>query len=246
VREARQAMAQQSFSFLEERLPRALNYFGSKYSIAHKYPEPRHDRIIEPFAGGAAYSLLYFERDVTLIDKSARVVQAWRCLIDRSPQEILDLPLLKGECRISNIDLPEDARSLVGFWLRRGIGAACDLYSDRGRWVSPWCSDVRASLARIASKINHWNVVHGSYETAPEVAATWFIDPPYQGCMSGSYTHYRVDHAGLAKWVRSRMGQTIACDRVTATWLPFRPLCTYSGSRGSYTEGLWTSTSDEG
>lgn len=38
-----------------------LNYFGSKVSVAHKYPPPKHDIIIEPFAGGAGYSLCYDE-----------------------------------------------------------------------------------------------------------------------------------------------------------------------------------------
>ena len=38
-----------------------LNYFGSKVSTAHKYPAPKHDLIIEPFAGGAGYSLCHWD-----------------------------------------------------------------------------------------------------------------------------------------------------------------------------------------
>lgn len=38
-------------------------YYGSKWSLGPLYPAPRHDRIIEPFAGSACYSLHHPERD---------------------------------------------------------------------------------------------------------------------------------------------------------------------------------------
>ena len=35
-------------------------YYGSKSKIASMYPKPMYDKIIEPFAGTAQYSLLHF------------------------------------------------------------------------------------------------------------------------------------------------------------------------------------------
>jgi site-specific DNA-adenine methylase len=35
-----------------------FSYYGSKSKIVKYYPCPAHDKIIEPFAGSARYSLL--------------------------------------------------------------------------------------------------------------------------------------------------------------------------------------------
>jgi site-specific DNA-adenine methylase len=45
-----------------------FTYTGGKYRLAPRYPEPRHNLIIEPFAGSAGYSLRHPEREVLLID----------------------------------------------------------------------------------------------------------------------------------------------------------------------------------
>jgi len=52
-----------------------------------------------------------------------------------------------------------------------------------------------------------------SYETAPDIEATWFIDPPYQK-MGRHYVHsLSVDQYGsLATWCQSRQGQVIVCE----------------------------------
>jgi len=38
-------------------------YYGSKSKIIDFYPEPKEDKIIEPFAGTAQYALKFWEKD---------------------------------------------------------------------------------------------------------------------------------------------------------------------------------------
>ena len=63
-------------------------YFGSKWSIAGKYQAPRHEMVIEPFAGSACYSLHHHRKKVVLIDSSEAIAGLWQFLIRVSPEEI--------------------------------------------------------------------------------------------------------------------------------------------------------------
>jgi hypothetical protein len=54
------------------------SYYGAKTNIVQYYPKPKYDRIIEPFAGTARYSLRYFDHDIFLVDKYEVVVKIWQ------------------------------------------------------------------------------------------------------------------------------------------------------------------------
>ena len=41
-----------------------FKWFGSKWQSAKRYPPPQYTLIVEPYAGGAGYSLNYCERAV--------------------------------------------------------------------------------------------------------------------------------------------------------------------------------------
>jgi hypothetical protein len=72
-------------------------------------------------------------------------------------------------------------------------------------------------------RIRHWKIIEGDYTAAPDVRATWFIDPPYQ--VAGSHYIHKMrpdEYAGLASWCRLREGQVIVCENAGADWLPFR------------------------
>lgn len=69
-----------------------FSYFGSKYKLAKLYGAPRHDTVIEPFAGSAAYSLYWEPKNVILFDKSPIIVSIWNYLITASEKQIMDLP----------------------------------------------------------------------------------------------------------------------------------------------------------
>ena len=68
------------------------SYYGSKTNMVDLYPPPKHDLIIEPFAGAAKYALKYFERDVLLIDSYDVVIRIWQWLQQCSKHDILSLP----------------------------------------------------------------------------------------------------------------------------------------------------------
>lgn len=202
-----------------------FTFYGGKYRAAPHYPTPIHDMIIEPFAGSAGYSVRYFDRKILLIEKDPKIAGLWKYLTKVSQREIMGIPL-----QISNTvdDMPicEEAKWLVGFWCNKGASAPM---KSPSKWMrggtrpnSYWGAVTRARIAEQVTQIRHWRVVEGSYETAPNIRATWYIDPPY----AGAGNHYRMrinNYELLAEWCRTRRGQVMVCENVGATWLPFEP-----------------------
>jgi site-specific DNA-adenine methylase len=201
---------------------RVLNYYGSKVNSAHRYPEPQHELIVEPFAGGAGYSLRHRTKKVVLFDYSADVVSAWQWLIKAPQEHILELPLLQPGEEVP-AHLPHGARCLIGFaTMLIGARPQMQMVPCSARVPSSfWGANRRAALAELAPQIKHWQAHLGHYSTIPEYpVATWFIDPPYQG-PAGNHYRYGVDYTHLAEWCRSRPGQVIVCEAPGADWLPF-------------------------
>ena len=46
--------------------------------LVSRYPAPKHKTIIEPFAGGASYSLKYYKHNVILNDLNPKVYEVWK------------------------------------------------------------------------------------------------------------------------------------------------------------------------
>lgn len=197
-----------------------FSFFGSKWRLAPKYPPPRWDVIIEPFAGSAGYSLHYPERQVILIERDPQLADMWRWLLAADVEEIRALPLLKQGDSLRWLDVPEPARTLMGFWIHKG--GAIPRHTVTARGVE---FDWRERVARQLPRVRHWQVIEGDYTRAPDIAATWFIDPPYQGAgrLEYRYNAKRLDFRQLGEWCRSRSGQTIVCENAGANWLPFEP-----------------------
>jgi hypothetical protein len=88
--------------------------------------------------------------------------------------------------------------------------------------------------------IKHWKIIEGEYTSAPDLEATWFIDPPYH--RSGNlYLHQVNSYTDLSDWCRSRQGQVMVCEQGGATWLPFTPFrSTKVFFNESSMEVLWT------
>ena len=59
-----------------------FKWFGSKWQSAKHYPKPAHDIIVEPFAGGAGYSLNYTDRQVVLWEDDPNLAKLWKWLIN--------------------------------------------------------------------------------------------------------------------------------------------------------------------
>jgi hypothetical protein len=200
-------------------LNRFFNYFGSKAQVARHYPAPRYRHIIEPFAGGAGYALRHHHLAVTLIEKNPETAAIWRYLLGASEAEILRLPL---------IERGQDVETL----------ACC----------GPARRTVRARLATQVGKIRHWRLIEGDYTLAPDIEATWFVDPPYEKAGRTTYVDGAggLDFRALGAWCRARRGQVIVCENEGAAWLPFRYFRSLkSMSNDVSREAIWTNDGEQ-
>lgn len=217
-----------------------FSYFGGKWTLAPRYPPPEHDTIIEPFAGSAGYATRYPAKEVVLVERVPALAALWRWLIRVSVDEVMALPVDPAHVE----GLEAEARALIGFWCARGrVRPATTLNSSwlkSGRWPSSfWGEYARARIAKQVTQIRHWRVIEGDYTDAPDIPATWFVDPPY-AATGRAYLAQVQNYEALGRWCRSRKGLVIACERDGATWLPFQPFReAKSMQRGSYGEVVY-------
>ncbi len=202
-----------------------FSFFGSKWSASRYYPKPKHDLVVEPFAGSAGYSTFHNPKEVILIDKDPNIIAIWNYLTKVNEQEILSLPDVPLGGTVDDLScIPQEAKLLIGFWIVRGAERP---RKTPGRWMkeglSPnayWGASARQRIASQISSIRHWHIMEGDYKDAPCVKATWFIDPPYS--VAGKTYRYNIDnHDEVGNWCRERLGQTIVCEKEGANWLPF-------------------------
>jgi site-specific DNA-adenine methylase len=233
-----------------------FSFYGGKWRVAKRYPAPRYDVIIEPFAGSAGYALRHHDRAVILIEEDPTIAALWSYLITADPARIRALPDLAPGQRVTDLrDLTDPEQTLIGFWLNRGTARPSQTPSA---WMrggthdsSFWGAVIRERIASQVPAIRHWQIITGSYariDTVADLEATWFIDPPY----AGQGKHYRfgssgIDYARLGMWCRHRRGQVIVCEQQGAAWLPFQPFLTIKanesrhGKKRSH-EVIWTNT----
>jgi site-specific DNA-adenine methylase len=214
-------------------------YYGSKWNIARHYPRPVGD-VVEPFAGGAGYATFYDAPRAHLVDADPIIVGVWSYLLRVKPAEIEALPLLPevGD-NVDNYNLPQEAKWLIGFWLNRGSAQpkkSRTAYSARtDKAQLNWGQRAKDRIISQLELISGWTVRQGDFTSAPNIAGTWFIDPPYGD--KGKF--YRVpfsDFARLAPWCHDRRGQLIVCEGPGADWLPFQPLGNFKSSKGKAME----------
>ena len=227
-----------------------FTYYGGKWQAAPKYPPPLSDTIVEPFAGSAGYSLRWPDRKVVLVERDPYVAGTWRYLLAVSEAEILALPDLETGQSTDDLDVPQEARWLIGWWLNKGTASP---RKSPGQWMrsgirpdSMWGAAVRERIAPQLHAIRHWTLIEGDYTEAPDVPATWFVDPPY----IDKGKHYRrgsgtIDFDVLGAWCRTRRGQVMVCENVGADWLPFQPFIDIKASEAKHggkvsKEAIWT------
>ena len=216
-----------------------FSYYGAKTRVVDFYPKPTHNKIIEPFAGSARYSLKYFENDILLVDKYEVIVRIWKYLQECSVNDIMSLPKLAAGKKIirENFDCIEQAW-LMGFIISRGQSTPMLTVSKWGEIVF---EKQRKFIAENLFKIKHWNIVQAEHTDLTNENATWFIDPPYQvGGNKYKFNNKKIDYNELAKWCKTRYGQIIVCENTNADWLDFIPVATQRGQFKTTTEVLWS------
>lgn len=226
-----------------------FTFYGGKWRAAPHYPAPKKDVIIEPFAGAAGYSVRYPRNKVILIEKDPIIASLWRYLIQVKDSEIRALPLIGIGQTVDDLQICQEAKSLIGFWLNKGAASPCKSPSAWMRkgthTTSFWGEAIRERIASQVASIAHWSVIEGDYTQAPDLEATWFIDPPYANA-GKLYRHSskNINYTALGDWCKSRKGQVIVCENDGATWLPFRFFMatkSLEGSRGKAKsqEAIW-------
>ena len=216
-------------------------FYGRKFRIANKYPEPIYDTIIEPFSGSAAYSMLYYNKNVILNDKDEKIYKLWKYLINVNKHDIEKLPILKKGESLNNDNfnyLTETEKILIGFYLNPGSAVP---KKSPGNYCA-WNEKNKIRLINDLFKIRHWTIYNKDYKDINNIEATWFIDPPYQG-NGGKY--YRlgnkyINYNELKEWILNRKGQIIVCENSEANWMDFKPLVNIKGQRHKTKEVIWT------
>ncbi len=238
----------------------AFKCFGSKWLSSKLLPPPEHSAIVEPFAGGAGYSLRHYEKDVLLFEKDEHVHDLWVWLIKTATQQdILDIPQgLPAGTDIRTLDLSYGQKLLLKNWQRTNNFGGCWTISGWGDLPGQWTKNTRARVAEEVQAIKHWEIYHVSGVQAIEandrnVDATWLIDPPYQH--NYQYRLRRpLDYKSLGRYVKQLNGQVIVCEALHPrtgefpNWLPFQPWAKRVTSRrkaGNNThssEVIWTNS----
>lgn len=225
-----------------------LSFYGAKWRAARLYPAPKYGVVIEPFAGSAGYSTWWGVPKALLIERDPIIAAVWHYLIKAKASEVRALPLLLPGQSVDALPIPQEAKWLIGFWIN---GATSSPRKHLSKWglihlrkgtANVWSEKKREQLAAQVDHIRDWSIVCDSYETAPNVEGTWFIDPPYQ--VAGvHYKHQVTDYLALARFSVARYGQVIVCENEGATWLPFKPFAHWKaaqrGKRGAMTREMW-------
>lgn len=216
-----------------------FSYYGGKSRVARYYPKPSKDidLLIEPFAGGAQYAVLHFNKQVELYDINPTVVRVWQYLIAATKNDILMLPkkvtsdipnlrldpleeaflgtVWKGDNEHHNRLLSQAEQDLLGFCWARGNATPC---KNAGLFSDGWENKQRR-IAEFVTRIKHWKITESSYlNLDTSYPATWFIDPPYQ--IAGSkYQFSNIHYPTLLEWLQKLKGKMILCENEDAKWL---------------------------
>lgn len=228
-----------------KRLRPMFSYYGSKWRLSPKYPRFNDEILIEPFAGSACYSLLYWWKKVHLYDLDETIVMLWDYLINVSEDEIMNLPILESGQEIPNY-LCIEQKILLGFWAGKALTYPNKTMhkAQDPSFYGLWSEKIRLRIANQLKNIRHWSVEKKSYHDIENRDALWFVDPPYY-CGGKYYKKSNIDYKFLSEWCKSRDGNVIVCENSSANWLPFEPFRKNKGMIKNTSEVVWMKSRDE-
>jgi len=213
-------------------------YYGTKKKIAKHYPSPKYDKIIEPFAGAAQYSLYgnHWEKDVLLADKYDVIIDIWNYLINASAKDILSLPeMYEGDKVDHHTMLTKEEKYLIGFCINSGSASPKKTVKKFNAW-----NRTKIDISNNLHKIRHWKAIKGVYTDIDNEVATWYIDPPYEfGGQWYRYSNKDMDYNHLSSWSKDRLGEIIVCENTKATWMDFKPLVELKGQLHKTMEAIY-------
>lgn len=216
------------------RIKAPISYYGGKSKIAHLYPAPQHNLIVEPFAGSAAYAWLHrrdqsgVPRMVWLNDLDPRTFSIWKFLTSEGASDIVEsyVPetVEKGQ-KVSEL-IPADYPGLVEICraeANQGTQGAKGVH-DQITSMGAKCWKVKRKLKEVIPEVANWKVTNCNYADLANLEATWFVDPPYSNAAGSRYRTSDIAYDHLGWWCLNRQGQTIVCENAGANWLEFQPM----------------------
>ena len=205
------------------------------------YPKPKYDKVIEPFAGSAAYSMKYWDKDVWINEKDIKIHELWRWLIkDCSENDLINLPILESGESLNDEKysyLKPAEQWLIGFYLNSGSAQPKRSPAKFNKWNEKTIKD----LVTFLPNIKHWNITNLDYKEMENLEGTYHVDPPYAGNGGKYYKHGSkfIDYTHLSDWCKERNGQVMVCENSEATWMDFKPLVNIQGQKHKTTEVIW-------
>lgn len=211
-----------------------FKWFGSKWLSAKTLPAPKYDHIVEPFGGGAGYSLRHVEHDVLICESDPHLSKLWPWLIGEATEALIrDIPIgIPIGTDIRTMGLSEGQALLLKNWQRTNNVGDCWTISPWGNKPGQWTANCRARVAEEVGAIKHWRfetdgmrVMRSSVELGAE-SSTWFVDPMYR--YNYQYRQSKGhDYDELGTIAQLLPGQVIVCEAVCSKtgkvpdWLPF-------------------------
>lgn len=201
--------------------------FGSSWASAKHYPKPIEGLpILEPFAGGAGYSLNYHWFAVTIFEINPHVAGLWQWIInDATTQDILDIPLNVPEgTDIRTLGLSAGQQLMLKQWQRTNNHGNCWTISSWGSKSGQWTNSTRSRVSEQIHAVKHWKFQPIDWAQQ----GTFLCDPPYK--FNYQYGIKDFDYSKLVDNI-SQIPQgslIIACEAIgkggeVPDYLPFQP-----------------------